>query len=72
MLAAKKLEGGYTTHSALDMLPPFHMDMGSGAGALEAPPTTVVIRLTNPGGSARPSMPFIHSWQAALRCSITN
>lgn len=47
MLAAKKLEGGYTTQSALDMLPPFHMDMG--VGGVDARPTCVIVRLTNPG-----------------------
>jgi len=47
VLAAKKLEGGYTTQSALDMLTPFHMDMG--VGGVDAPPTCVIIRLTNPG-----------------------
>ncbi len=47
MLAAKKLEGGYTTQSALDMLPPFHMDMG--VGGVNARPICVIVRLTNPG-----------------------
>jgi len=47
VLAAKKLDGGYTTQSALDMLPPFHMDMG--VGGVDSRPTCVIIRLTNPG-----------------------
>ncbi|KAL0051980.1 hypothetical protein WJX82_005745 [Trebouxia sp. C0006] len=47
VLAAKKLEGGYTTQSALDMLPPFHMDMG--VGGVDARPTCVIVRLTNSG-----------------------
>ncbi|DBA87452.1 TPA: hypothetical protein ACH3X1_004491 [Trebouxia sp. C0004] len=47
VLAANKLEGGYTIQSALDMLPPFHMDMG--VGGVDARPTCVIIRLSNPG-----------------------
>ncbi|KAL0033550.1 hypothetical protein WJX79_003070 [Trebouxia sp. C0005] len=47
VLAAKKLEGGYTTQSALDMLTPFPMDMG--VGGLDARLIYVIIRLTNPG-----------------------
>lgn len=46
-LDSKKLNGGYTTQSALDMLPPFHMDMG--VGGVDSPPRCVMVRLTNPG-----------------------
>ena len=47
ILDAKKLNGGYTTHSALEMLPPFNMDMG--VGGIDSRPLCVIIRLTNPG-----------------------
>ena len=47
ILASKKLNGGYTTHSALEMLPPFHMDMG--VGGIDSRPVATIIRLTNPG-----------------------
>ena len=47
VLDAKKLNGGYTTRSALEMLPPFHMDMG--VGGIDSCPRVVVVRLTNPG-----------------------
>ena len=46
-LDAKKLNGGYTTKSALDMLPPFNMDMG--VGGLGSRSSCVIVRLTNPG-----------------------
>ena len=46
-LDAKKLNGGYTTRSALDMLSPFHMDMG--VGGVDSPVRCVMVRLTNPG-----------------------
>ena len=46
-LDAKKLNGGYTTQSALDMLPPFHMDVG--VGGVDSRPRVFVVRLTNPG-----------------------
>ena len=50
-LDSKKLNGGYTTRSALDMLPPFHMDMG--VGGIDVPPRCVIVRLTNPGQSMK-------------------
>lgn len=46
-LDSKKLNGGYTTQSALDMLPPFHLDMG--VGGIDTPPKLVIVRLSNPG-----------------------
>ncbi|KAL3152962.1 hypothetical protein ABBQ38_011992 [Trebouxia sp. C0009 RCD-2024] len=46
-LDSKKLNGGYTTRSALDTLPPFHLDMG--VGGTDSPPRCVIVHLTNPG-----------------------
>lgn len=52
-LDSKKLNGGYTTRSALDTLPPFHLDMG--VGGTDSPPRCVIVHLTNPGERMMPA-----------------